>query len=286
MINGRKILLAIWLSVCLLMVENVMAADAKVYRIGLTPVILTNQTSFLEEWEQYLSRQLKTPVKFVQRQTYKEVTDLLLNGNLDAAWLCGYPFVRNREKLKLLAVPIFAGKPLYRAYLIVPTSDTQTKDLDDLKHKVFAFSDPNSNSGFLYPQVRLLKMGIEPRHFFAKSFFAWSHRDVVKAVADGVAQGGSVDGYVWETLAKYEPALTAGTRPVIKSEEFGFPPLVTRKDISQQDFLILQQALLDMSSVTEGRGLLRRMNLDGFVEGSESLYDGIAESVSILDGPQ
>jgi len=266
------------------MAVDLMAADEKVYRIGLTPVILTNQTSFLKEWEQYLTRQLKTPVKFVQRQSYKEVTDLLLNGNLDAAWLCGYPFVRNREKLKLLAVPIFAGKPLYRAYLIVPTSDIQTKDLDDLKHKVFAYSDPNSNSGFLYPQVRLLKKRIAPRHFFAKSFFTWSHRDVVKAVADGVAQGGSVDGYVWETLAKYEPTLTAGTRPVIKSEEFGFPPLVTRRDISQQEFLALQQALLDMLSVTEGRDLLHRMNLDGFVEGSESLYDGIAESVSILDG--
>lgn len=268
------------------MADSLLADEAKVYRIGLTPVILTNQTSFLKEWEQYLSRYLKTPVKFVQRQTYKEVTDLLLNGELDAAWLCGYPFVRNREKLKLLAVPLFDGKPLYRAYLIVPASDTQTKDLDDLKHKVFVYSDPNSNSGFLYPQVRLIKMGIDPRHFFAKSFFAWSHRDVVKAVADGVAQGGSVDGYVWETLSKYEPAMTAGTRPVIKSKEFGFPPLVTRRDISQQQFLTLQQALLAMSSVDKGRDLLKRMNLDGFIKGSESLYDGIAESVTVLDGIQ
>jgi phosphonate transport system substrate-binding protein len=268
------------------MADSLLADEAKVYRIGLTPVILTNQTSFLKEWEQYLSHYLKTPVKFVQRQTYKEVTDLLLNGELDAAWLCGYPFVRNREKLKLLAVPLFDGKPLYRAYLIVPESDTQTKDLDDLKHKVFVYSDPNSNSGFLYPQVRLIKMGIDPRHFFAKSFFAWSHRDVVKAVADGVAQGGSVDGYVWETLSKYEPAMTAGTRPVIKSKEFGFPPLVTRRDISQQQFLTLQQALLAMSSVDEGRDLLKRMNLDGFIKGSESLYDGIAESVAVLDGIQ
>ncbi len=268
------------------MADSLLADETKVYRIGLTPVILTNQTSFLKEWEQYLSSYLKTPVKFVQRQTYKEVTDLLLNGDLDAAWLCGYPFVRNRDKLKLLAVPLFEGKPLYRAYLIVPASDTQTRDLDDLKHKVFVYSDPNSNSGFLYPQVRLIKMGIDPRHFFSKSFFAWSHRDVVKAVADGVAQGGSVDGYVWETLSKYEPVMTAGTRPVIKSKEFGFPPLVTRRDISPQLFLTLQRALLAMSSVPEGRDLLQRMNLDGFIQGSESLYDGIAESVTILDGMQ
>lgn len=268
------------------MTESLMADPVKVYRIGLTPVILTDQTSFLKEWEQYLSHYLKAPVKFVQRQTYKEVTDLLLNGNLDAAWLCGYPYVRNREKLKLLGVPLFNGKPLYRSYLIVPASDTQTRDLDDLKQKVFAYSDPNSNSGFLYPQVRLLKMGIEPRHFFSKSFYAWSHRDVVKAVADGVAQGGAVDGYVWETLTQHDPALTAGTRPVMKSAEFGFPPLVTRRDISPQYFLTLQNALLDMSSVAEGKDLLKRMNLDGFMEGSESLYDSIAKSVSILDGAQ
>jgi len=283
MIAGREILLGCVLLVCLMMTGNLLADDIKGYRIGLTPVILTDQTSFLKKWEAYLTRNLNTPVKFVQRQTYKEVTDLLLAGELDAAWLCGYPYVRNREKLKLLGVPLFNGEPFYRSYLIVPSSDSKTRDVDELKNRVFVYSDPDSNSGFLYPQVRLIKKGIEPNHFFAKSFFAWSHRDVVKAVSDGIAQGGAVDGYVWETLFRHDPALTVGTRVVMKSEEFGFPPLVTRRDISQALFIALQKALLGMAETEPGRELLQQMNLDGFIEGNDSLYSGITESVKLLD---
>lgn len=269
---------------CLFVTGNLMADSEKAYRIGLTAVILNDQTSFLKEWQSYLSDYLKRPVQFIQRQTYQEVTDLLLSGDLDAAWTCGYPYVRHRDKLKLLGVPLFKDKPLYRSYLIVPTADTQTRGIMDLKGKVFAYSDPDSNSGFLYPQVSLIEEGIEPQHFFSKSFFTWTHRDVVKAVADGVAQGGSVDGYVWETLSRYEPALTAGTRLVMKSPLFGFPPLVVRKEISEQRFFALRNALLNMSSVPEGQLLLQQLNLDGFTEGEDSLFDGVAELVRRLDG--
>lgn len=268
---------------CLLLAGNLLADEAKTYRIGLTAVILTDQTSFLKEWQDYLSDRLQHPVQFVQRQTYQEVTELLLSGDLDAAWTCGYPYVRHRDQLKLLGVPLFNGAPLYRAYLIVPATDTSTRGIGDLKRKVFAYSDPDSNSGFLYPQVSLIGAGIDPRHFFSKSFFTWTHRDVVKAVADGVAQGGSVDGYVWETLSRHEPALTAGTRVVSKSPLFGFPPLVVRKDFLPEHFYALRNALLHMSSDSQGQGLLQRMNLDGFSEGADSLFDGISQSARILD---
>lgn len=271
---------------CLLMAGNLLASSEKTYRIGLTAVILTDQTSFLKEWQDYLSNSLQRPVQFIQRQTYEEVTDLLLGGDLDAAWICGFPYVRNREQLKLLAVPLFNGEPLYRSYLIVPTTDSVSQGIVDLKGKVFAYSDPNSNSGFLYPQVSMIREGLEPKHFFSKTFFAWAHRDVVKAVVDGVAQGGAVDGYVWETLSRHEPALTAGTRLVSKSPLFGFPPLVVRRDISPANFSALRNALLKMASVTEGRRLLQRLNLDGFTEGEDSLYDGVAESVRILEDAQ
>lgn len=286
MIRYRKILLGILFFTCLGVAGNLMADQGKAYRIGLTAVILTDQTSFLKEWEVFLSKQLKHPVQFVQRQTYQEVTDLLLSGDLDAAWTCGYPYVRHRDRLKLLGVPLFNGKPLYRAYLIVPATDTETRGIIDLKQKVFAFSDPDSNSGFLYPQVSLINAGIEPDRYFSKYFFTWSHRDVVKAVADGVAQGGSVDGYVWETLSRHEPALTAGTRVVMKSPQFGFPPLVVRRDARPQDYQALRKALLDMSSLAEGVRLLHQLNLDGFTEGDDALFDGVAESVRILDGLQ
>lgn len=257
--------------------------DNRGYRIGLTPVMLIDRTSFLKSWQRYFEKRLGLSVTFIQRQTYREVVDLLLAGELDAAWLCGYPYVVHREETLLLAAPLFRGEPSYQSYLIVPESDHQTKSLIDLKHKVFAYSDPDSNSGYLYPQVKLIKEGIEPRHFFAKTFFTWSHREVVKAVAEGVADGGAVDSYVWETLAINEPELTQRTRVVVKSPSFGFPPLVAKRDLAGPRTERLRQAFLGMDEDPQGASLLKKLNLDGFVPGEDASYDGIAESVRVLE---
>ncbi|MEJ2693265.1 MAG: phosphate/phosphite/phosphonate ABC transporter substrate-binding protein [Candidatus Thiodiazotropha sp.] len=253
------------------------------YKIGLTPVMLTDRTSFLQDWQHYFEERLKLPIAFVQRQTYREVVDLLLSGQLDAAWLCGYPYVAHRDKFELLAVPVFDGEPSYQSYLIVPAGDDQTHSLTDLEQKVFAYSDPDSNSGYLYPQVQLIHEGVEPRHFFAKTFFTWSHRAVVKAVAEGVAQGGAVDSYVWETLAINEPALTRRTRIVAKSPSFGFPPLVVKRDLAQSRAERLRQAFLKMDRDPRGRFLLKKLNLDAFVPGKDASYDSIAESLRVLE---
>ncbi len=60
---------------------------------GTTPVFLDEQAQFLAAWQAWLEAYLGRPVRFVQRANYREITELLLAGKLDLAWLCGYPYV-------------------------------------------------------------------------------------------------------------------------------------------------------------------------------------------------
>lgn len=259
-------------------------ADSHPIRFGLTPVFLDDQLAFLSEWKAYLGKRLGRDVVFVQRGNYREITDLLRAGKLDLAWVCGYPLVQNRDQMKLLAVPRFNGKPLYRSYLIVSATDTVTRSVLDLRDRVFAYSDPDSNSGYLYPQFALLQFKENSGSFFARTFFTWGHRKVIEAVASGLAQGGAVDGYVWETLNLTHPELTGRTRIVDKSPEFGFPPVVARTDLPPSDFLALREVLLTMGQDVEGAALLRRLNLDGFEAGDGRLFDGIARMARAVGG--
>jgi phosphonate transport system substrate-binding protein len=252
-------------------------------RIGLTPVFLDDQVAFLNDWRLYLETRLLRPVRFVQRGTYREIMDLLRTGALDYAWVCGYPYVRQAADLQLLAVPLFDGKPLYRSYLIVPAPDTATRSILDLRGKVFAFSDPDSNSGWLYPNYALVQLQERPKVFFARTFFTWAHRKVLEAVAAGLAQGGAVDGYVWETVQRLQPNLTEKTRIVEKSPEFGFPPLVARREAAEP-LLATRKVLLEMAGDTDGAALLRRLNLDGFIAGDDALFEGIVRMVKAVDG--
>lgn len=253
-------------------------------KVGLTKVFLDDQMGFVRAWRRYVEAGLKRPVDFVQRQTYREVVDPLREGRLEFAWICGYPYVRHRNQLRLVAVPLFEGEPLYRSYLIVPASDSASRRLDDLRGKVFAFSDPDSNSGHLYTRYELHRRNTTPGAFFARTFFTLAHRKVVEAVAVSVAQGGAVDGYVWETLARLYPELTGRTRVVEKSPQFGHPPFVASAATPAAMVDAMQAVLLGMGDNAEGAGLLRQLNLDGFVRGEPMLFDSIAAMMRAVHG--
>jgi len=269
--SSRRILLKA--AAASLLMRAVPARAQPVLLFGTTPVILDEQAEFLERWRIYLETMLRRPMRFVQRGSYREIMTMLADGKLDFAWVCGYPYVRMKDRLDLVAVPVYAGQPLYRSYLIVPAEDHTTRSILDLRGKVFAFSDPDSNSGWLVPQVELKRAGEDAAHFFKKSFFTWGHRKVIEAVAAGLAQGGEVDGYIWDSLSRLHPELTSATRVAWRSALFGFPPIVARKGIDETDSL--RRALLNMPKSPPGRTLLAHLNLDGFTPGKPQLFDSI-----------
>lgn len=260
-------------------------AEAAPIRIGLTPVFLDDQMRFLGQWRQWLERKLGRAVVFVQRGSYREIVDLVRAHKLDFAWVCGYPFVRYRKEMTLVAVPIWRGQPTYRSYVIVPADDTRSTSLSNLRGKVFAYSDPDSNSGYLYPRYVLTTLGEVPDNFFARSFFTWAHRKVVEAVGVALADGGAVDGYVWETLAESNPELTRETRIIDRSPPLGYPPFVARADIPAEELNRFRAILLEMADDPDGLDLLRRLRLDGFTIAEPALYDGIAHMAARVSHP-
>ena len=244
-------------------------------RFGTTPVFLHEQISLLDRWQRQLESRLDRPVRFVQRGSYREIVDLLLGDGVDAAWLCGHPLVLHESRLTVVAVPRYQGAALYRSHLIVPSTDAVTRGVPDLRGRVFAYSDPLSNSGFLIPRAEIAALGADPSSFFRRTFFTFSHRKVVEAVRAGLADGGAVDGYVWDTVAAQQPASVAGLRVAWRSAPHGFPPVVARRNWSPAEARQLGEALRAMPSDAEGRAILERLNIDGFEEPKPGQFDSI-----------
>jgi phosphonate transport system substrate-binding protein len=246
-------------------------------RIGVTAVFPDDEIGLLQRWKQWLEERMQRPIEFVTRSSYREISDLIRSSQLDFAWICGYPYVRYRDELHLVAVPVWQGKPLYRSYIIVAADDRRTGAVAEDHAGVFAYSDPDSNSGHLYPRFALIRGGRDPDAFFSRTFFTWAHRLVVRAVAEGVAHGGAVDGYVYDMVATLQPQLVARTRIVQRSPYFGHTPFVARHDIDADDERRFFDALASMTVDPRGQALLRAMQLDGFVRGTGALFDSIAE---------
>lgn len=112
----------IMLPICLAAIaQRGRAAD--VFRFALTPVFLDNDASVIVALRTALEQGMGAGVELVQRRTYQEITGALLDGSVDAAWTCGYPFVQHRAALTLLGVPTWRGQPTYQSYLIAGSDD-------------------------------------------------------------------------------------------------------------------------------------------------------------------
>lgn len=257
----------------------VAAREPTSIQFGLTPVFLTSDLELLNTLQGYLARAWARDVQLVTRRTYQEISALLLSGQVDAAWICGYPYVQYQDQLDLLAVPVWQGQPLYRSYVIVG-ADREAESFNDLAGDIHAFSDPDSNSGFLVTRDLLADRNTRPETFFQRFFYTYGHRNVVRAVAAGLAQSGSVDGYVWEVLREVEPELTNKTRVLRRSELLGFPPIAARKGRKGAlNTSELGRAFTHMSDDDGGKRVLATLRLDGFTEGFPSLFDPIAAKV-------
>ena len=249
------------------------ARAAAPFRFGLTPVFLDNDATVIDRLRNALDA--GSGIEMIQRRTYAEITGLLLEGAVDAAWLCGYPYLQHAAALTLLAVPVWRGAPLYRSYLITHADDPAT-GLADLRGGTHAFSDPDSNSGYLVTVSDLARMGTRPETFFARTIFAYGHRNVVRAVSQGLTRSGSVDGYVWEALTTVEPALTGRTKVIAKSELLGFPPFVAPRDKADQpDVARFRAILLGLRQTGAGKQALALLQLDDVIETTTALVDGI-----------
>jgi phosphonate transport system substrate-binding protein len=264
---------------------DILNANARPLRLGMTPAMAYGQYSLMEQWRAYLEQQLNRPVALVFRNNQQDSLALLQQKKLDFAWISAPVYLKNRHKARLLVTPLYQGQPYDRAYLIVSASDYQTKHLQDLQGKLFAYMDADSSTGYLEPRYQLRNSGQDPEQFFKSSFFTRDHLKVVAAVAIGLADGGSLSGFAWETLALTRPDITSQTRIVSRSAELGLPPIVARQNLDEHDLSQMRHVLLNMSHDEAGKKLLSQLNLDGFTPANDRLYHRISLMMRRVERP-
>lgn len=238
----------------------------------------TKSLVFYEDIFDYIGEKLGREVEMVQRKTYAEVNFLLEEERIDAAFVCSRPYVEGHRDfgMELLCVPMCFGKTEYCSYFIVH-KDSLIQNLEDLRGKVFAFSDPLSNTGMLIPTYTLAMMGERPESFFRRHIFTYSHDNSIRSVAEKLVDGAAVDSLIWEYLKAEDPEWTAQTRIIYRSTPCGIPPVVVSPGIAPQLKEKLRSAFLNMHNDPRGREILKRILIDRFTVIEDSAYNSIRQ---------
>ncbi|MFO3796113.1 MAG: phosphate/phosphite/phosphonate ABC transporter substrate-binding protein, partial [Anaerolineales bacterium] len=195
----------------------------------------------------YIGQKLNRPVELVQRRTYLEVNDLIKSGEVDLAFVCTSAYIVGHDDfgMELLVAPQVRGETVYHAYLIVPAS-SPAHDMADLKGKVFAFTDPISLTGRAYPTLLVQSLGSTPEAFFSRVFFTYSHDEAIYAVANGLADGASVDSLVYEFALARDASLARKVKVIHRSPPFGIPPVVVNPNLRPKIKAELRDLLLNV----------------------------------------
>lgn len=232
----------------------------------------------------YLEKKLGRPIELVQRKTYEENYELLRYGSLDVAMICTYVYVLGSKEfgLQLLAGPQVNGKAEYQSFIITRV-DSGIERFTDLAGKRFAFTDPLSTSGRVYPLGRLRSMGHEPGRFFASTTYTYSHDNSIKAVAQGVVDAAAVDSLVYDQWMVKSPDLALKLRVIERSDPLPSPPFVVSPRLDPQIRRQIQDILLEMDADHEGKEILAALNIERWVLQTDEAY-GTVRKLAQLAG--
>jgi phosphonate transport system substrate-binding protein len=246
-------------------------------KVAVAAIISPKETfAYYRQLLDYIGQKLGREIQFIQRKTYGEINELLARGQIDLAFICSGPYVVGKEKhgFELLATPEVQNSHFYHSYLIV-NKHSEFKNLADLRSHVFAFTDPDSNTGKLVPTYWLDLMHERPETFFSKTIYTYSHDNAILAVAKGLVDAAAVDGLIWEYYRQKNPVFTSETRIIRKSEPYGIPPLVASKSLPSEIKKQIRIELFEMHRDPQGQKIISELMIDRFVNPRDEWYDSI-----------
>lgn len=257
----------------------------QVLRVAVASVISPKGTiTSYSDLVSYLGRRLQMRAELVQRASYVETNDLVRQGKVDVALVCSGAYVAGSRdgSMELLVAPQVSGRTVYYSYIIVP-KESPVQEIRQLRGKVFAFTDPLSNTGRLAMVYLLHQMGERPETFFQKVIYTYSHDNSLKAVADRLVDGAAVDSLVYHFALAREPSLEEKIRVIHQSPPYGIPPVVVPSRLDPERKSRLRQIFLTMHQDPEGQAILANLMIDRFVLLDDSAYASIREMLYVVE---
>jgi phosphonate transport system substrate-binding protein len=230
---------------------------------------LSNYADFIA----YLSKKTDNKIILKQRKKYAEINALLKTGEAHFALTCTGAYLSGRSEfgLEILVVPVINGKTTYNSYIIV-NKDSSIESFHQLQGKVFAFTDPLSLSGRLYPVYLLYTMEMKQEEFFKKTFYTSSHEKSIESVAYGFADSASVDSLIFEDMKRMKHPAIDETKIINISPSYGIPPIVISPVTQTTTRQLMLKALLKMKDDREGIEILKKLQIENFILPNPAIY--------------
>lgn len=231
----------------------------------------------------YLGDALDQDVRLDMSDSYRDLADRLLRGDIEYAMLPPLLYVQTKERepgITPLVIREFDGAMMSDGLLLVSMQRDIT-DLADLRGETFCFPDKNSTTGNFLPRAYLRKQGYDPEAFIGEIRWSGDHLQVMRDLVEGKCAAG----------ATYSGAFIAADQIGIKVSKLrtlaitGHVPqdvVCAGPGVPEEDARRVREALLafDPQEVLGEDQLGETQRLTGFVEATDDGYDDLRRAIA------
>jgi phosphonate transport system substrate-binding protein len=213
---------------------------------------------------------------------YNGVIEAMRSGRIDIAFLGPFSYVLAHQvagaEAFAVAVTKKTGKSAYSS-LVIARKDRGVAGVADLKGRSFAFVDPTSASGHLFPKAGLMAEGFDPDKGFSRVIFSGSHDASIMAVAHGKVDAAAVADRIFESAVAKGLVKAEDFQIVWRSRPIPESPMTWRKNLDAATKQKVAAALAQIKDLPWGdQGLL-----DGFAPTDDKAYDVVRQTAKALN---
>lgn len=251
--------------------------------IGLIPS--EDSQAMIESSKQVLDdlqAKIGMPVVPFVATDYNGIIEALRSGKLDVAYLGPFSYVLATSVADVeafsVAVTKKTGQSAYKS-VILARKDSGIHSLADLKGHTFAFVDPSSASGHLFPKAGLEQAGFAPDSLFKRVIFSGSHDASILAVENKKVDAAAVADRIFASAVAKGVVKQDDFEIVWSSKPIPESPMVWRKALDPQLKKKIADALASIKDVPWGdQGVL-----NGFQPTTDASYDVVRDTAKVLD---
>ncbi len=195
---------------------------------------------------------------------------------VDVAWFGPKSYVEASERAgaEAFVVEDTIDSGIGYTGMIITHADSDIMTLEDARGRQFAFTDPNSTSGYLVPvSLFLLELNERPEDYFSQVIFSGNHEASILSVANKNLEVAATNNLSIEIAIQKDITTEEDLRILWESSTIPGSPMAYRDDLPQSLKDALKEAFLSYDD-PEG---LKLLNLHGYVEVDDTTYDSIRD---------
>lgn len=181
------------------------------------------------------------------------------------------------------------GHDYYQGVILART-DRGINELKDLQGKKFAFTDPSSTSGYMFPKKMIQEAGVE----LGEHVFAGKHDSVVTMIYQGQVDAGaayysapSEDGTIRDARSRVItqfPDVADKVKVVAITDKIPNDPFVFRKGLPEEVTKKFISAVKKYLETEAGKTVFKNIySVDGLVDSSDADYEGLRKTLEAIN---